>query len=109
MRAELDQISKSVARMEEALSTLSEEAEAPPRTRRRPERYYRVLLGVYEHGRNGMDSEAFGRLGAEHGYDRRGLGGFFVGARASLARRGETICLTDEGAFLLDEYLRSGA
>jgi hypothetical protein len=109
IRAELGRITAAVAEVERALTELDDggEPERPARARRRPDRYYLVLLGVYEQGRQGLDSAQFGALGALHGYDRRGLGGFFVGARASLRHAGERIRLTDEGLALLDEYLEA--
>lgn len=102
--AELEQIKRSVARIERSVSQLGGASVA--RERRRPERYYLVLLGVYEHGRRGMSNDAFGALGARYGYDRRGLGGFFVGARAALNRDGDRVRLTPEGQSLLDDYLQ---
>jgi hypothetical protein len=96
--------------MEAAVARLEageEPVRARSRARHRPDRYYLVLLGLYERGRQGMDSDQFGALGALHDYDRRGLGGFFVGAHASLRRHGERIHLTSEGLKLIDEYLQA--
>lgn len=102
--AELAQIKGSVARIERQVGQMG--ATTVARERRRPERYYLVLLGVYEHGRRGMTNEAFGTLGERYDYDRRGLGGFFVGARAALVRDNDRVRLTAEGQQLLDDYLR---
>ena len=109
IREELARVRAAMQRIEAALTLLENgpEPERPARARTRPDRYYLVLLGVYERGRQGVDSEQFGRLGAEHGYDRRGLGGYFVGARASLRRDGDRIHLTAEGLALIDEYLEA--
>lgn len=77
----------------------------PATERTRPERYYAVLLGVYEYGRRGIGREAFADLGAVHDYDPRGLGGFFVGGRGALRRDGDLVRLTHEGQRLLDSWL----
>lgn len=109
VRAELRRLRAGLARAEEGLAAL--EQEAPPRRsaqeRARPERYLRLLVDVYERGgRHGLDSDAFGALGAEHGYDRRGLGGFFRGDRAPLQLAEGRVRLTPEGARLVDAHLR---
>lgn len=78
MRSELGRIREGVGRIERGLVEIERCAATRP-IRPRSERYFSVLLAVYEHGRHGMGSEAFGALGVEHGYDRRGLGGFFTG------------------------------
>lgn len=104
LRSELARIREGVTRIERGLGELERRAATRP-VRPRPDRYYEVLLAVYEHGRHGMDPDAFGRVGAEHGYDPRGLGGFFTGARAALARHDGRIRLTAEGKRLLDHHL----
>lgn len=106
IRAELGIIKAAVARAESALDSLEDDGGRVVRKRRRPDRYYLVLLGIYERGRQGVDSEEFGALGARHGYDPRGLGGFFVGARASLRQEASRIFLSAEGVKLVDEYLQ---
>ncbi len=106
MRSELGRIREGVGRIERGLVEIERRAASRP-IRPRPERYFRVLLAVYEHGRHGMGSDAFGALGAEHGYDRRGLGGFFTGARAALRQDGGRVVLTAEGKRLLDHHLDS--
>ena len=67
----------------------------------RPVRYYDLLIGVYETGRHGIDSDALAALAAVHGYDRRGLNGFFTGGRAPLRRHGDRVVLTPEGHRLI--------
>jgi len=110
VRAELRRVRAGLARVEEGLAALEREQASPrPRAqeRARPERYLRLLVDVYERGgRPGLDSGAFGALGAEHGYDRRGLGGFFRGDRAPLALADGRVQLTPEGGRLVDAYLR---
>ena len=111
IRGELEHVRASVLQIEAALTRLENgpEPERPTRSRTRPDRYYLVLLGIYERGRQGVNPGEFGVLGAEHGYDRRGLGGYFVGARASLRRDGDRIHLTADGLALVDEYLQEAA
>lgn len=104
LRAELGRLRDGLERVEENLGRLERE-EPQSRARARPERYYEVLLDLYEHGRHGLDAEAFGRLGEVRGYDARGLGGFFVGSRAPLRRVERRVVLTPEGHRLLDEHL----
>ncbi len=100
-----------VARMREGLDRIDRELrslERPQRSseRARPARFYEVLVGVYEHGVHGIDDAALTRLAAAHGYERRGLNGFFTGARAALRRAEGRVVLTPEGARLLEAHLR---
>ena len=109
IRAELRRLRSSLARVEAEVARLPQR---PPRPRslERPERYYRVLVGVYERGgRHGLEPEALGALGAEHGYDRRGLGGFFAGTRAPLQLAAGRARLTAEGLRLVDRFLEEVA
>lgn len=110
IRAELRRLRAGLARAEEGLAAIEREqapARRPSQERARPERYLRLLVDVYERGgRLGLDSDAFGALGADYGYDRRGLGGFFRGERAPLALVEGRVRLTAEGARLVDAQLR---
>ena len=109
MQRDLEIARASIARVDGALADLAARAGAGAavRDRPRPARYYRVLLGVYEQGRQGLDREAFNRLGAANEYDPRGLGGFFVGARGALRRDTDRVFLTEEGQRLLDGWLET--
>lgn len=80
---------------------------APRSSGPRPTRYYEVLVGVYEHGRHGIAAEAFAELASSHGYQRRGLNGFFTGGRAALRRIDGRTVLTAEGNRLVNEHLRA--
>ena len=100
-----------VARMREGLDRIDSELQSLERQRRsteraRPARFYEVLVGVYEHGVHGIDDAALGRLANAHGYERRGLNGFFTGARAALRRNEGRVVLTPEGNRLLATHLR---
>jgi len=107
MRAELGRLRSSVQTLEAILDGLElAERAAPASPRRRPERYLRVLVEVYERGgRHGVDAEALAEIGRRHGYDRRGLGGFFTGVRAPLRRVDGRVCLSVHGEQLMDGYL----
>ncbi len=111
IRAELRKLRASLGRIEEAVERLPQpRARGPAVERERPERYFRVLVSVYERGgRHGIASAELGGIGDEHGYDRRGLGGFFAGARAPLQHVAGRTRLTPEGLRLVDRYLHEVA
>jgi len=109
--AALATIRGQVARMREGLDGIESALQSFERQQRntereRPARFYDVLVGVYEHGFFGIDDAALAELAGEHGYQRRGLNGFFTGARAALRRSEGRVVLTAEGHRLLDGYLR---
>ncbi len=104
MRAELRRLRDGIERLDAQLARLGEEDE-PPVRRLRPERYYRVLLAIYERGPHGASPDELATIGAGCGYDRRGLGGYFAGARAPLQTEGGRVRLTAEGNRLVHEYL----
>ena len=104
MRAELRRVQARLVRIDADLAQL-ERAEPTAAARPRAERYYQLLLSIYEHGRHGVDAERLGRLGAVFDYDRRGLGGFFAGRRAPLRRTGDRVQLTPEGERVLERHL----
>jgi hypothetical protein len=108
IRAELARVRSAVGRIERDLGELEAGDLGPAAIRQRPDRYLRVLVDVYERGgRHGVDVEEWASIGAHRGYDRRGLGGFFTGARAPLRRVEERIVLTMHGEHLVDSYLGS--
>ena len=104
LRTELWRLREGLDRLDAQLARLAEEDEAPP-GRLRPERYYLVLLAVYERGPHGASMDDFATIGAECQYDRRGLGGYFAGKRAPLRSEGGRVRLTVEGDRLVREYL----
>jgi len=109
--AALAAIRRQVANMREGLSQIESELQSLERQQRtteraRPERFYEVLVGVYEHGIHGIDDHALTQLASANGYQRRGLNGFFTGARAALRRTAGRIVLTPEGQRLLETHLR---
>lgn len=106
IRSEVQRLRAGLDRIEESLGALDDADRPPARERPRPERYLQVLIAVYdEGGRPGLDAAAFAQLGGRFGYDPRGLGGFFAGARAPLHRVDGRVRLTAEGERLVDRYL----
>ncbi len=105
MRAELRRVQTRLARIDADLAQL-QRTEPASTSRPRAERYYQLLLSIYEHGRHGVDTAQLGVLGATYDYDRRGLGGFFAGRRAPLRMTGERVHLTPEGERLLERHLQ---
>jgi hypothetical protein len=106
VRSELAAIRASLERTERTLSEFEVAAVAQP-ARNRPDRYLQVLVGIYDSGgRHGVDADTLAAIGDRHGYSRRGLGGFFTGARAPLERSGDRVRLTVEGERLVDGWLR---
>lgn len=106
IRTELGRLRSSILRIEQELGELDDARQQTVVRRDRPERYLRVLVEVYEHGgQHGVDADGLAIIGARHGYDRRGLGGFFTGARAPLRRTDERIRLTVHGEELMESYL----
>lgn len=108
VRAELDAIRKSLEALERELSRFDEPSPRAP-SRTRSERYYQLLLEVFEQGPHGVSAEQLDELASRCGYDRRGLNGYFAGVRAPLQRDGTRIQLTLEGRRLVNERLHDEA
>ncbi len=104
LRADLRRLREGMDRLDAQLARLSDEDDTAVR-RVRPERYYLVLLAIYERGPHGASPDEFATIGAGCDYDRRGLGGYFAGARAPLRSEGGRVRLTAEGNRLVHEYL----
>lgn len=107
IRSELGSLRSSIRRIELELSELENANHQPGKLQReRPERYLRVLVEVYERGgQHGVDADGLAMIGQRNGYDRRGLGGFFTGARAPLRRTNDRTRLTHHGEQLMHSYL----
>ncbi len=106
IRSELTRLRSSLARIEGEVAALERRQRPRGEPGERPERYLRVLVDVYDRGGQlGVDADLFAAIGKEHGYDRRGLGGFFTGTRAPLRRGDDRITLTAQGEYLIDRYL----
>lgn len=107
LRTELGTARTALDRAERALGELERAYRSPSPARARPTRYLEVLVAVYdEGGRPGVDTERFGAIGQRHGYDRRGLGGFFTGGRAPLVRQDGRVMVTAIGRELIDGHLQ---
>ena len=104
LRTEVWRLREGLDRLDAQLAQLAEEDEAPA-ARQRPERYYLVLLAVYERGPHGASPDELATIGAGCQYDRRGLGGYFAGRRAPLRTEDGRVRLTVEGNRLVREYL----
>lgn len=64
-----------------------------------------LLLNDFKENHNAdLGSEDWGRLGREHGYDPRGLGGFFVGSSPLMASQGARRVLTSHGHRFIDRW-----
>lgn len=105
IRQELAAIHDAVEFVERDLDRLEKTRPQRPDPSR-PDRYFELLVGVYEHGRHGIAPLAMTRLAESLGYDRRGLNGFLSGARATLRRHGDRFVLSPEGERMAIEYLR---
>jgi hypothetical protein len=63
------------------------------------------LLSALATDHNGdVGSEEWSRLGREHGYDPRGLGGFFVGSQPIMASQGARRVLTSHGHRFIERW-----
>jgi hypothetical protein len=85
----------------------SPEAAAPgvPRWKADTEKQWSLLKAVRERGGD-LGSDEWGALGASHGYDPRGLGGFFRGAEQLMASQGERRVLTEHGRRFIERWER---
>lgn len=59
-------------------------------------------LAVEHQGDAGSDE--WSRLGRQHGYDPRGLGGFFVGSQPLMASQGARRVLTEHGHRFIERW-----
>jgi hypothetical protein len=109
IRGELAAIRASVDALERVLARLEEEPATRRPARARSDRYYQLLIEVYERGPHGVSADELDELARHHGYDRRGLNGYFAGLRAPFRRDGGRIQLTLEGHRLVHDRLQHEA
>jgi hypothetical protein len=104
IRGELDRIRASLDLVERDLDRL---IESSPRVsaRQRSDRYYRLLIEIYERGPHGVSTGELDELARRLGYDRRGLNGYFAGLRAPLRTQDGRAHLTLEGRDLVTDRL----
>jgi len=76
-----------------------------PQWREDTARIWRVLHAVRQAGGN-LSAEEWTRLGAAHGYDPRGLGGFFRGGEPAMAVQVERRVLTEHGSRFIERWER---
>jgi hypothetical protein len=109
IRGELAAIRASLGALEHELARLEEEPAARRPVRARSDRYYQLLIEVYERGPHGVSADELDELARHHRYDRRGLNGYFAGLRAPFRRNGDRIQLTLEGHRLVHDRLEREA
>lgn len=86
---------------------LSEEvSQAPvdPQWLRDTARQWGLLNAVAETNNGDLAAQQWSRLGRQHGYDPRGLGGFFQGSQPLMASQGERRVLTTHGRRFIDRW-----
>jgi hypothetical protein len=67
-------------------------------------RQWRLLNDFAANHGGDLGRDAWGRLGRQHGYDPRGLGGFFVGSQPLMASQGERRVLTEHGRRFIERW-----
>lgn len=65
---------------------------------------WELLNGLAAEHNGDVGSDEWSRLGRQHGYDPRGLGGFFVGSQPVMARQGERRVLTEHGKRFIERW-----
>lgn len=63
-----------------------------------------LLHDLRENHNGDLGADQWSLLGQRHGYDPRGLGGFFVGGSPLMARQGERRRLTTHGERFIDRW-----
>lgn len=63
-----------------------------------------LLNAVFTEHNGDVGSEQWSRLGRHHGYDPRGLGGFFVGSKPLMASQGVRRVLTEHGRRFVERW-----
>ncbi len=81
-----------------------EERPAEPQWVMATKKQWHLLNDFRENHDADLGSEAWSRLGVEHGYDPRGLGGFFVGSTPLMASQGARRVLTSHGHRFIDRW-----
>lgn len=81
-------------------------AKAPvdPQWMRDTARQWGLLNAVAEQNDGDLAAEQWSRLGRQHGYDPRGLGGFFQGSQPLMATQGERRVITTHGRRFIDRW-----
>lgn len=77
---------------------------ADPQWVRDTARQWGLLNAVAVEHQGDVGSDDWSRLGRQHGYDPRGLGGFFVGSQALMGRQGARRVLTEHGKRFVERW-----
>lgn len=65
---------------------------------------WRLLNALATEHDGDVGSEEWARLGRQHGYDPRGLGGFYVGSQPLMANQGARRVLTEHGRRFIERW-----
>lgn len=104
LRRSYDEIG-SVLREMGVLDPLGEApSPADPQWLRDIGKQWRLLRALAEEHDGDVGADEWSRLGREHGYDPRGLGGFFAGSRPLMGRQGERRVLTTHGRRFIERW-----
>jgi len=63
-----------------------------------------LLNALLTEHKGDASAEEWGRLGRQHGYDPRGLGGFFAGSQPVMASEGDRRRLTSDGRRFIERW-----
>jgi hypothetical protein len=77
---------------------------ADPQWLRDAAKQWGLLHALATEHRGDVSREEWSRLGRQHGYDPRGLGGFFVGAQPLMSSQGERRVLTAHGRRFIERW-----
>lgn len=89
------------------LGILEEDAPRPPvepQWMRDTAKQWGLLNALAAEHNGDVGSEEWSRLGRQHGYDPRGLGGFFVGSQPTMGAQGARRVLTDHGRRFIERW-----
>src|SRR5687768_5810567 len=92
MHADLGAMLKDLGLVDEP-----EKASPTPQWMRDTAKQWGLLNDLITNHNGDVSREEWGRLGRQHGYDPRGLGGFFVGSQPLMGSQGARRVLTDNG------------
>jgi hypothetical protein len=101
----VSRLEQKIRNVEAAVAQLRQELESLKSGDNDDQRWVRLLRLVEDAGGR-VSSDEWRRLGAQCGYDPRGLGGFFRGGNPSMYVDGDDRVLSDRGGYDLDDHLR---
>jgi hypothetical protein len=88
------------------LGLMQEPAKAPvqPKWLADTGKQWGLLNALATDHKGDVSAEEWSRLGRQHGYDPRGLGGFFVGSTPLMASEGDRRKLTSDGRRFIERW-----